>query len=56
VTETVLLGTGRHPLTWHTRRAIDRYPRGAFLTAGVIGLTFGALFAHFLWSGRGQGE
>jgi hypothetical protein len=56
VTETALLATNRHPLTWHTRNAIEKYPRGAFLTAGAIGLTFGALFAHFLWSGHGEGE
>jgi len=56
VTETALLATGRHPLTWHTRNAIQKYPRDAFVVSGITGLVFGALFAHFLWSGRGQGE
>lgn len=47
--ETVLLATGRRPITTYTRNAVLVYPRLAVAISLLFVFAIGLLSAHFLW-------
>ena len=47
--ETILLATGREPITWYVRNYTSWHPGVFVVVVGLVAFGLGAGAAHFIW-------